>query len=364
VPNIELFGPFGLRAYIRQTLALTYTHLGAWYVVHELHFPSDSKSAFSFHATTTNDQDELNERELRTGVNIPLDPENKSWRNLTQIVGSKLGTEWTIDAGPILHSIPCIGYVLTEPPILGKFTNDYRMRILANSHNLIKQGTKVPMSLLKTLSDMPDNEDGSSPGIKLPDGTMLIKPKSRRGRKITILGDTYDPSSMLDIAAGSDVLIHEATNACLKADGSDSESYNTVEIKTISHGHSTPEMAGRFARRIGLGSHGGIYGHVIDAISETASAAAEGANVKKEKTEDKKKKKERKIAKGVLLLNHFSSRYADPRSSQEAREVMDEIGLCALKGYREIEQAKEETMTEIGVVCSYDLMSYEIRAVD
>lgn len=51
------------------------------------------------------------------------------------------------------------------------------------------------------------------------------------------------------IAQNCDVLIHEATNAFMPP--FDTGDYMEVQKYTISHGHSTPQMAGAFARSIG-----------------------------------------------------------------------------------------------------------------
>lgn len=48
-------------------------------------------------------------------------------------------------------------------------------------------------------------------------------------------------------------MVHEATNAFLPGmdgRGETAETAETVRAKTITHGHSTPEMAGRFARDV------------------------------------------------------------------------------------------------------------------
>eukprot|EP01052_Picozoa_sp_SAG31_P029831 SAG31_NODE_3003_length_4795_cov_4.386499_5_plen_206_part_00 len=50
------------------------------------------------------------------------------------------------------------------------------------------------------------------------------------------------------LGIGADVLVHEATNAYIEEMDGPTGTAETVRAKTITHGHSTPEMAGWFAR--------------------------------------------------------------------------------------------------------------------
>lgn len=72
-------------------------------------------------------------------------------------------------------------------------------------------------------------------------------------RKVVILGDTSDPSSIREFARDADVLIHESTLASV-APVSDNhpEKYtrDIVTKKAINRGHSTSEMAGQFAKSV------------------------------------------------------------------------------------------------------------------
>lgn len=197
-----------------------------------------------------------------------------------------------ICAGPILHSIPCVGYVITEAPIPGKM--DPKTYIPD-----IKR-TRAPMSFMSRL------QQGES--VELPDGTVLHGPSRRPGRKIVILGDTYDPSPMSEIAASPDVLVHEATNAHLPGVDSSTkpdDTFESVEARAKSRGHSTPQLAGAFATRIGA----------------------------------------RK-----LILNHFSARYPgnDERNAEGSR-IMKAIASLAKKRY------------DGEIVCARDLMTVEIK---
>src|SRR6202041_1194593 len=134
--------------------------------------------------------------------------------------------------------------------------------------------TKTPMSVMSRL------QQGES--VVLSDGkTVLHGPPRRPGRKLVILGDTYDPSPIAKIAADADVLVHEATNAHLPGiDDSTKEddTFESVEERAKSRGHSTPQMAGAFATRTGA---------------------------------------------QMLLLNHFSARYpGNDNVDEEAKKVM------------------------------------------
>lgn len=143
--------------------------------------------------------------------------------------------------------------------------------------------------------------------VTLTDGTVLQGPQPRNGRKLVILGDTFDPSPMIPIAQDADLLIHEATNAHLPdfmPSTRDDDTYESVQQTAMSRGHSTPQMAGAFAKRIGAAS---------------------------------------------LILNHFSARYpGNDDVDAEAKMIMDAIGNLAA--------------AEFGkpVVCARDLMSVDI----
>ncbi|KAK6525378.1 hypothetical protein TWF694_005517 [Orbilia ellipsospora] len=355
--EFELYGPEGLREYIRMSLRLTRSLLGATYVVHELHFSNDGLDG---RVEKDASQDRM-PMELQ-GYNF-FPEKDGYWRDILSSTGSS-NREWDVSAGPILHSVPCLGYILTEPPLPGKVTPDYKDKIMANKEALIKSGVKNPMSLLSKVTALSEGEV-----IELPDGNKLTRPEERRGRKIAILGDTYDPSPIAGLAHGSDVLIHEATNAFLgdilgKESGEykEGETYEDVKKKTIEHGHSTPEMAAEFALDIKLAKNGGVFGTILE-----------------DKKQKKGKVKTTSVSKGVLLLNHFSSRYADPRlvsqteqdstdprSSETAGTIMEAIRSCAVRAMENGKQTleNESQRQEIDVICAYDLMQYEVRAGD
>ena len=251
--------------------------MGAPYVVHELRFPTDPPDG---------DQIKLPHHtpELSSGRNIPQ--VGGVWKDIFK------DDFVSVSAGPILHSVPCVGYVIGEFPVPGKIDpKDYIPSI---------RRTKTPMSVMSRL------QQGES--VELSDGTFLHGPPRRPGRKIVIFGDTYNPSAIAEIACSPDLLVHEATNAHLP--GIDpttkhTDTFESVEARAKSRGHSTPQMAAAFATRIGARR---------------------------------------------LVLNHFSPRYpGNDDVSAEARSIMEGIANLAKGQFTG------------GIICARDLMTIEVN---
>ena len=238
-----------------------------------------------------------------------------TWRGVYEDVGIR------VDAAPISHSVPCVGYVLTEA--------DVPMSVDAKTMIPLVKKSGAPMSVLGRVQKGED--------VVLPDGVVLKGVGKRPGRKIVILGDTNDAAScevMVELARGADVLVHEATNAYLpnvplELGGSKvGETAESVRIRAMSRGHSTPEMAGTFARRI-----------------------------------DAK----------MLVLNHFSARYACPVGDDDGDDDGDEADekMC---GSRDKEYEARRVMSAIKtlgvrsfgsdrVVCARDWESVSVKSV-
>lgn len=138
----------------------------------------------------------------------------------------------------------------------------------------------------------------------LPDGTVLSPSVlGGPGRKLTILGDTYDASGCRRLAQDSDVLVHESTNAylpTLDASQAPSSTSTITEASVLataaSHGHSVPSVAGSYAASINA---------------------------------------------GMLILNHLSVKYVAPPSLGEVgflekdkrRDMLVEIGRLAAESF-------------------------------
>ena len=84
-------------------------------------------------------------------------------------------------------------------------------------------------------------------------GWVLTEPKqSSKQRKLAILSDMRGPKDMAAFEPtlrGASLLIHESTNALLHADGPRKRPAE-VESSARAHGHSTPQMAGRLASHV------------------------------------------------------------------------------------------------------------------
>ncbi|KAJ7349458.1 beta-lactamase-like protein [Mycena albidolilacea] len=178
-PKIEIYGPAGIRTFVRSIMTMTLTHTADKYVVHELLRPDD--------VPTPCDPPEVMHANEVIGRDIRCD-EDGFWKEITRGKGT-LG-DVLVDAGPILHRDPCLGYVFRE----------------------------------------------------------VVSPN----RKIVILGDTYDPSPIAPLCMSASLLIHEATDAHIPREiaPQHKRSPETVLHTALARGHSIPQMAGEFAKTI------------------------------------------------------------------------------------------------------------------
>ncbi|KAG8217423.1 beta-lactamase-like protein [Butyriboletus roseoflavus] len=221
-PRIDIYGPAGLRTFVRSILTMTLTKTADTYAVHELLTPRCPR--------TPCDATSLHSSEC-PGLDF-LCNEQGFWQGFLAARGH-LG-DILADAGPISHRDPCIGYIIRER----HFPN----------------------------------------------------------RKLAILGDTYDGSAMEPLLKfpPPSLLIHEATDACIPTsmDPHARRKEKDVREKVLARGHSTPAMAGEFAKRVGA---------------------------------------ER------LVLNHIGTRFPSPRQLKNGRDarfaVIDEISRQASEAW-------------------------------
>ncbi|KAI8621560.1 beta-lactamase-like protein [Chytriomyces sp. MP71] len=323
---LHVYGPKGLKNYLRNALDHSLSRIGRKFVLHELilpaHVPSPLDAALELRSDSKHTAPHIDELPgedlLATSLTSPDSnyPGDWYWTVITGNDLSKTGgaSRVSVKAAPIPHSVPTVGYLFTEPQQQGKLRADLATPILQRNKDAL--GLKNPLVLLQKLK--------LGETLTMPDGAVLdpanlVEP-ARRGRRLLILGDTSDALSsafvpLVDalriqdastpIAFTLDMVIHEATNACLAADVEAGGTLESVEKQTREHGHSTPQMAGAFSKR-------------VNAMR--------------------------------LVLNHFSSRYKGD-DAPESLAVMEEVRKLAVGEF-----GREQ------VVCARDFMNVIVKA--
>jgi len=170
------------------------------YVVHELLRPNELPSA-----PCTPEALPLNEA---SGMDVYCG-EDGFWREFTHVKGRYGRRDIFVDASPIAHRAPCIGYVVRE------------------SQSEQNDSDELTLSQL---------------------------------RKIVVLGDTNSPAAMIPLINSSPghvaLLVHEATDCYIPRhidpDGitGQNRTPDSVYKVSVERGHSTPTMAGDFAKAI------------------------------------------------------------------------------------------------------------------
>ena len=176
-------------------------------------------------------------------ANVPNAP-------IWDVVSEEDGNGMAVKAGVMSHGVPTVGYVCTEMDRPGKLNPEIALPVIKRNFEALKKGgIKDPMKLMEGLKRMSRSDE-----MTFPDGTVIkgddVVTEAKRGRKVVILGDTNDATGITDIAMEPDLLVHEATNSFLKGIDKDT-TVDEVHRDTAKHGHSTPQVAGNFAKRVG-----------------------------------------------------------------------------------------------------------------
>lgn len=150
---------------------------------------------------------------------------------------------------PVAHAVSAVGYALVEPARPGRFDVE------------AADALGVPFGPERGVLQ------GGDP-VTLPDGRTItpdaVLGEPRPGRTVVLAGDTAPAGTVLEVAQGADVLVHEATFC----DDERDRAHETA--------HSTAAEAAAIARQAGV---------------------------------------------GLLVLTHVSSRYFGPEVAREAREI-------------------------------------------
>jgi len=221
---VDIYGPEGLRTWLRVAIRYSVSRIVPNYRVHELKdIPVAPEWEFSRRANRYVYRGLNNKTENRWGFQGLAGEDRTSWISQSDKVDlqpSRLFGEveggrdiypiydhphssdgapvWEVDdeadvsvyAAPMSHSIPCVGYVIEEKSKPGRLRSELVTPVVKRNLNALKEaGFTIPMKALAVIKNLPP---GSS--FTFPDGTVVTEQEAverpRKGRKIVICGDT------------------------------------------------------------------------------------------------------------------------------------------------------------------------------
>ncbi|XP_021342702.1 zinc phosphodiesterase ELAC protein 1-like isoform X1 [Mizuhopecten yessoensis] len=214
---VEVYGPVGLRKFLRVSLELSRSLLGFSYTVHELEclphqYPDDWNKRWKVDHSSSSSKCHPNEIDGHT-----IKPDLNSVWHIFSDGKMEVSAIW------LKHRIPSFGFIIQEKPLPGKLDPQ-----------------KLKARGLKSGPEYGKLKQGFS--VTLPSGE-IIKPEEamgppRPGRKVIIMGDSCDSSELYKLGHDADVLVHEATLE------------NELKDSAIEKGHSTPNMAAKLASEL------------------------------------------------------------------------------------------------------------------
>ena len=282
-PPVEIYGPEGLRMWLRVAIRYSVSRIVPNYRVHELKdIPMAPEWKFNRRAGRYTYRGIDSKRGIPAWGYQGLPGEDPlSWisranmlnldksksfgeidggRDIFPIYDHPLSCDaapvWEVEddddvkvfAAPMSHGIPCVGYVVEEQSRPGRLRNEYVAPIVERNIDALKEaGFRIPRKALAVIKNLP-----AGSAFTFPDGTVVTQEDAveppRKGRKVVICGDTSSSRAMTTLAQDADVVIHEATNSYLSGIDANTN-VRDVTRDAVMHGHSTPFIAGEFAKR-------------------------------------------------------------------------------------------------------------------
>lgn len=279
-PPIDIYGPEGLRMWLRVAIRYSVSRIVPPYRVHEImEVPMAPEWEFSprvrrffykgnrktgWGTQGLSGEDPISWISQANRMNLEpsqLYGEIEGGRDLYPTYDHPLSSDgapvWEVEdeedvkvyAAPMSHGIPCLGFVVEEATRPGRLRNELVEPIVRRNVAALKEaGFGIPMKAMAVIKNL---QPGSS--FTFPDGTVVTQEDAveppQEGRKVVICGDTADCRALLRLAENADVVVHECTNSYLVGLDRDTN-MREVTRDAIVHGHSTPQIAGRFARRV------------------------------------------------------------------------------------------------------------------
>ncbi|KAH8091789.1 beta-lactamase-like protein [Cristinia sonorae] len=236
-PKIEVYGPQGIRQFIRSIFTITHSRTADKYAVYELLSPGESASA-----PIAGSPDEPMHPSEVPGADLVPDAEGY-WKGITR---ERMGQGFSdcsvvVDAGPIIHRDPCIGYVVKE--ILPETTP------LVASRTLVVLGdTSDPKELIPLIKEPPVVPLVSTTTV----ATISHPTQTSSYASVTNSGVVFESPVPSKVA----LLIHECTDCYIPPEidtrqrTGKNRRPDVVLEKMLQKGHSVATMAGAFAREI------------------------------------------------------------------------------------------------------------------
>ncbi|KLO17847.1 hypothetical protein SCHPADRAFT_936686 [Schizopora paradoxa] len=237
--RLQLYGPAGLRSFVRNNLRSCQVRLSAKYTVDELLTEHDP--------ITSCEEGDLHPNEA-PGRNIL--PDSKGLWN--DFVSTSMPI--SVSAGPLIHRIPCIGYAITE--VVSKpddsvewHPEPFRRKVVicgdCSDASGVSEIAKFPSVLVHEATKFSSRSDFFNIGEQRSGTEMLHKLESIVARRQPHRNGA-DDSSPAEEALTSNANEDNAANLT-----SNYQLYAKAHESAVASGHSTPSMAGAFAQSIG-----------------------------------------------------------------------------------------------------------------
>lgn len=221
VQPLDVYGPQGLRSFLRMSLGVTGFYLPGRDVlrIHELVWPTRfgpkgkrfrSRIACAYCKTAVKKlQYEGEGRDIEAVVE-----EGKAARFTYRLIGDgdedekRIGREEMSEKGvacvvaaPVLHTVPTFAYAVRENVVARRF----------DKSKLLELEIPTTGKVRELFSKWMNGDAVVWEGKKIE--AEEVMQDGRSARKVCVVGDTYDAEGAEHIAKDADVLVHEATNA-------------------------------------------------------------------------------------------------------------------------------------------------------